>query len=94
LNLYGMEFPTPGVSPAYPTIVPPPACSLTDASRNRPKRELLGNSTTLALSTHQRAPARDLPIRRGGFEWQPSGPRPAVKNTGQSPFELVEFDLK
>jgi hypothetical protein len=40
------------------------------------------------------APARDLPIRRGGFEWQPPGPRHAVKNTGQSPLELVEFELK
>ena len=39
-------------------------------------------------------PARDVPVRRGSFEWQPAGPRYAIKNTGRSPVELVEFELR
>jgi hypothetical protein len=40
------------------------------------------------------AQARDVSVRQGGFEWQPAGARQAIKNTGQSPVELVEFELR
>ena len=40
------------------------------------------------------APGRDVPVKRGGFEWQPAGARPGIKNTGQSPVELLDFELR
>ena len=40
------------------------------------------------------APGRDIPVKQGGFEWQPAGARPAIKNTGRLPVELVEFELR
>jgi hypothetical protein len=39
------------------------------------------------------APAQDVSLKKGEFSWQAVGGRPAIKNSGPSPIELVEFEL-
>jgi hypothetical protein len=39
------------------------------------------------------APAQDVSLNKGEFSWQAVGGRPAIKNSGLSPIELVEFEL-
>jgi quercetin dioxygenase-like cupin family protein len=40
------------------------------------------------------ATAREINLKPGSFEWQPSGTTRALKNTGTSPIELAEWELK
>jgi hypothetical protein len=44
--------------------------------------------------TVQGTPDRDVRVQQGSYEWQPAGETRAITNTGNTPLELIEFELK
>ena len=44
--------------------------------------------------TIEGAPDRDIRVKPGSFEWQPAGRTRGLRNSGTSPVELAEWELK